>query len=1091
MSLRGFFGRGRRDDIAALTERVSAIESEIAEDMARLGRRDEVVAADRARIWATINRRWDLLGESRAEHGDRVNALESRLDAELLRLARRDKVVAADRSKIWRSVHGNREIAAQSISRTTSQLRRDLLASTKRIEKLERELRLRLRFNDLKHINKEAVEAEIELARESGVAQSGRPSRLIVSLTSTPWRMYDLHYTLHSLLAQSLKPDKVVLWLGRELFPRGDADVPQAVLALRERGLEIEYCHDVRSYTKLVPALAMYPEDTIVTADDDIYYERDWLERLFIRHDSVSGLHITSALSRRVTLDGDGVELYSRWPLVGGGAPAVGLLPMGVAGVVYPPHSLHPEVMDEDMFLALAPSADDLWLWAMAARAGTPILPGLASSEERADATPFLKGVSQTFVNPQRELRLSGEATLGAINVDDANNTILATLLDRWPKLYERLIPENPYVSVVVLAHGQASSLRSCLDALLAQTLHNIEIIVVMDLVASNGVIGLLSAEYARQDSRVRVVGEGEGISELLSAGVRESTGTYLAFFDSCSSVRPDHLQRLFFAASREGRLVARGQVSRVVGGATIAHTGNAAIKARFDESNLLAPLEAPLLVEGALFSRGLLVSDSADVCDVSGRWPLPELDLAVRLFEESIGAVPVPSASYQQREGNLLSEALDSVRACRSRCLGYESAVLKLGKQHESRVRERILRRLLNEWYEVVEVAVGKAVPNVDDVVVDEMLERFVAQAQRMDAAEPAWSALLSATTVGAYRQHKADSSFLATVVVPVHNNEVEIAQWVRGLKSNATAARMEAIFLDLGSDDHSLAMLEQLARESANVRVVSLDGGAPTDEASVLRFAATVARSPFMLLGSVDVDVVVEWDALGRIAAIAADDALEVAIALPTRDRPGPSAPWDWRHMPPPTRVADLKENVGLLLAAELGIGTALIGVDMLKRVLSRDDTAAATNRQVMHQLLQQARGISFRSDIALYDAPVQAAVLNVATLSERLNGIVELGQMYRAYDRESLWPGVLEQLTVRLFGWIADAETSGSVFEFDAEGVLEPFYEMCDSLDISYELVSIRRAFVWALRNRGVTVTLALDVADEVWSEAEGES
>ena len=46
----------------------------------------------------------------------------------------------------------------------------------------------------------------------------------------------------------------------------------------------------------------------------------------------------------------------------------------GVGGVLYPPHSLHPEVSNEKVFMDICPHADDLWFYAMAVMAGTKVV---------------------------------------------------------------------------------------------------------------------------------------------------------------------------------------------------------------------------------------------------------------------------------------------------------------------------------------------------------------------------------------------------------------------------------------------------------------------------------------------------------------------------------------------------------------------------------------------------------------------------------------------------------------------------------------------------------------------------------------------
>ena len=36
----------------------------------------------------------------------------------------------------------------------------------------------------------------------------------------------------------------------------------------------------------------------------------------------------------------------------------------GVGGVLYPPHSLKPDMMDVNLFTEIAPTTDDIWFWA-------------------------------------------------------------------------------------------------------------------------------------------------------------------------------------------------------------------------------------------------------------------------------------------------------------------------------------------------------------------------------------------------------------------------------------------------------------------------------------------------------------------------------------------------------------------------------------------------------------------------------------------------------------------------------------------------------------------------------------------------------
>lgn len=42
-----------------------------------------------------------------------------------------------------------------------------------------------------------------------------------------------------------------------------------------------KWCNDLKSYKKLVPALQEFPHDILITADDDLFYEPEWLEKLY------------------------------------------------------------------------------------------------------------------------------------------------------------------------------------------------------------------------------------------------------------------------------------------------------------------------------------------------------------------------------------------------------------------------------------------------------------------------------------------------------------------------------------------------------------------------------------------------------------------------------------------------------------------------------------------------------------------------------------------------------------------------------------------------------------------------------------------
>ncbi len=196
----------------------------------------------------------------------------------------------------------------------------------------------------------------------------GLDAPLVVSLTSFPPRFPQLVHTLRCLLTQTVAPDAVVLWCAKADM----AALTPDILALQAQGLTISACEDVKSYKKLVPALLEDADRYVATADDDLFYPANWLERLV----ETSRAHPRQVIAYRVhkiLYQPDGTpQPYVNWPKnldVAGVGP--NLCATGVGGVLYPPRTLHPDVTRAERFMTLCPSADDIWFYWMARLNGT------------------------------------------------------------------------------------------------------------------------------------------------------------------------------------------------------------------------------------------------------------------------------------------------------------------------------------------------------------------------------------------------------------------------------------------------------------------------------------------------------------------------------------------------------------------------------------------------------------------------------------------------------------------------------------------------------------------------------------------------
>lgn len=200
------------------------------------------------------------------------------------------------------------------------------------------------------------------LASSANAANSAKPA-VIVSLTSYPPRFPTLHLTLKSLLMQSYTDQKVVLWVA----DKDAAALPASVTDLRQWGLEIGTCDDIRSYKKLIPTLEKYGPVTVVTADDDIYYWTTWLAELVAVWQSSNGKEIIAHRRHRIAHGPNGLPLpYSQWKFEATETDSSVLnFPTGIGGVLYPAGIFTNEVLDRAAFTQLCPFGDDIWFYWM------------------------------------------------------------------------------------------------------------------------------------------------------------------------------------------------------------------------------------------------------------------------------------------------------------------------------------------------------------------------------------------------------------------------------------------------------------------------------------------------------------------------------------------------------------------------------------------------------------------------------------------------------------------------------------------------------------------------------------------------------
>ncbi|CAD5991107.1 hypothetical protein [Agreia sp. COWG] len=194
---------------------------------------------------------------------------------------------------------------------------------------------------------------------------------VVVSLTSYGTRIDSVHVTIESIARGAVRPARIVLWLDSA---DAMANLPEALERQKARGLEVRLAENYGPHTKYFPFVqADDLSGPLVTADDDILYPRHWLAGLMDAHtrhpDAITGYWV-----RTMRLGDSGIPTgYASWPSASDTLPHPRNVPLGVSGVIYPPRMLERLRELGEAFVPLVPSTDDLWLHAVALRAGIEV----------------------------------------------------------------------------------------------------------------------------------------------------------------------------------------------------------------------------------------------------------------------------------------------------------------------------------------------------------------------------------------------------------------------------------------------------------------------------------------------------------------------------------------------------------------------------------------------------------------------------------------------------------------------------------------------------------------------------------------------
>lgn len=194
-----------------------------------------------------------------------------------------------------------------------------------------------------------------------GLNAEKREESICVSVTSYTERLPELVICLKSILNQTTKPDRIVVYLGEDVLHK---DIPIALLRLQKYGVTIKEGYDnIKPHKKYFFVMQEYPNDLIITIDDDGIYDTNLVKSLLASYKRYPNA-VSACRVHKIVFKEDKIAPYCnwKWDENNKSAPSLQLIATGIGGVLYPPHLLPDRTFDISYIKEHCLNADDIWL---------------------------------------------------------------------------------------------------------------------------------------------------------------------------------------------------------------------------------------------------------------------------------------------------------------------------------------------------------------------------------------------------------------------------------------------------------------------------------------------------------------------------------------------------------------------------------------------------------------------------------------------------------------------------------------------------------------------------------------------------------
>ena len=246
-----------------------------------------------------------------------------------------------------------------------------------------------------------------------------RKEKYIVSLASYAERFDSLSLTLRSILFQTFKPDKIIVWIDNDKEKLTDD-----LKSLIKYGVEYRDTLDgLKPHKKYYYAMKEFPNANIITVDDDLIYSRGMIKSLVHYHEKYPSC-VCARRVHKILIGKEGeIKSYKSWEYECRTTtnPSFLLCATGGAGTLYPAHILPDDTFDMKSIKKNSLEGDDIWLKFMELKAKVYVI-----------------WVKNIYVMP---LEINNKDALCIENVHNNRNDIfINNLIKKYPEVLDLLL---------------------------------------------------------------------------------------------------------------------------------------------------------------------------------------------------------------------------------------------------------------------------------------------------------------------------------------------------------------------------------------------------------------------------------------------------------------------------------------------------------------------------------------------------------------------------------------------------------------------------------------------------------------------------